>query len=67
MIYEAVNFYPASVEGKSEAEFIAHEKHSGLSEKQLREVYALMNPKKPSRLKKVEDNDSSLSVEKDIS
>lgn len=58
MIYEGINFYPSSVEGKTETEFVAHEKHHGLSVAQLKEVYKLMNPKKKTK-------DSSLSVEKD--
>ena len=65
MIYEGINFYPASVEGKSEVEFMEHEKHTGLSAKQLKEVYSLLNPKKPKPLTVVKDNDSSFSVEKD--
>jgi peptide deformylase len=70
MVYEAngirANFYEESVKAMSEAEFIAHEKHHGFSEKQLREAYALINPKKTSKAQKAkEDHDSSLSVEKD--
>lgn len=39
MVYEGINFYPTS---KSEAEFIEHEKHHGLSEAQLKEAYQLL-------------------------
>jgi hypothetical protein len=46
MIYEGINFYPESIANKSEAEFVEHEKHTGLSEAQLKEAYSLMNPKK---------------------
>jgi hypothetical protein len=45
MVYNGINFYPTD---KSEADFIEHEKHHGLSDDQLKEVYALMNPKKKS-------------------
>lgn len=43
MVYNNINFYPTD---KTEAEFIEHEKHHGLTEKQLKEAYALLNPKK---------------------
>jgi hypothetical protein len=65
MIYESVNFYPDSAKGKTEAEFVEHEAHHGLSPKQLREAYRLLNPKKKPEPEKGQDHDSSLSVEKD--
>jgi len=46
MLYNGINFYEDACKGKTEAEFIAHESHHGLSEKQLKEVYGLINPKK---------------------
>ena len=46
MNYEGVNFVEDSCKGKTEAEFIAHESHHGLSVAQLKEAYALMNPVK---------------------
>ena len=39
--FEGINFYAGAFE-KSEADFIAHEIHHGLSEKQLKEVYVLL-------------------------
>ena len=45
MKYEGINFYPAAAEGKTFKEFCEHEKHHGLSEKQMREVYALLKGK----------------------
>lgn len=46
MNFNGVNFNESWVKTKTEAEFIAHESHHGLSEKQLKEAYKLMNPKK---------------------
>lgn len=43
---KVVGFNPEAARKKSEAEFIEHEKGTGLSEKQLKEAYSLMNPKK---------------------
>lgn len=45
MIYNGINFYEASVKGKTEKEFIEHEKHHKLSEDQLKEVYSRMTVK----------------------
>lgn len=45
MIFEGINFNEDHWKDKSLAEFIAHESHHGLSEKQLKEAFALMNPK----------------------
>jgi hypothetical protein len=39
-VFNGVTFYPAAFD-KSEAEFLEHEKHTGLSEAQLKEVYGL--------------------------
>ena len=46
--FEGINFYAGAFE-KSEADFIAHEIHHGLSEKQLKEVYAIGKPKKTKK------------------
>lgn len=46
MNYNGIKFNDAWVKTKTEAEFIAHESHHGLSEKQLKEAYGLMVPKK---------------------
>lgn len=45
MNFNGVNFNPAWAKTKTEAEFIAHESHHGLTEKQLKEAYRLMVPK----------------------
>lgn len=45
MIFEKINFNEAYWKTKTEAEFIAHERHHGLGEKKLKEAFALMNPK----------------------
>jgi len=47
MNYNGINFNAEYWKTKTEVEFIAHEKHHGLSEKQLREAFSIMNPKKP--------------------
>jgi hypothetical protein len=65
MIYEGINFNEAWVRSVSEAEFVEHEAHHGLSQKQLKEAYRLLNPKKKPEPEKRQDHDSSLSVEKD--
>lgn len=54
MIFEKINFNEDFWKGKTEAEFIAHERHHSLSEKQLKEAFALLNPKKPERVKEPE-------------
>lgn len=54
MIFEKVNFNEDFWKGKTEAEFIAHERHHSLSEKQLKEAFALLNPKVKIERKKVE-------------
>lgn len=46
MKYEKIDFNESFWKGKSKAEFIAHEKHHGLSEKQMDEAYDLLNPKR---------------------
>lgn len=46
MTFDGVNFNEKFWTGKTEAAFIKHESHHGLSEKQLKEAFALMNPKK---------------------
>lgn len=46
MLYNGVNFYDDYWADKTEAEFIAHESHQGLTEKQLKEAWSLMHPKK---------------------
>jgi hypothetical protein len=52
MVFELVNFYPASYEGKTIEEFVKHESHVGLSEKKLKEIYRLLNPKKKEQAAK---------------
>ena len=44
MLYNGINFYEDACKAKTEAEFIAHESHHGLTEKQLKEVWALISP-----------------------
>jgi len=46
MTFEGITFVDESCKTKTEAEFIAHESHHGLTEKQLKEAFAIMNPKK---------------------
>lgn len=46
MIYDGINFYEGCADGKTEKEFIEHEKHHGLKEDQLKEVYKLITKKK---------------------
>lgn len=45
MKFEHVSFNAEHWKNKSEAEFVAHESHHGLGEKQLKEAFALLNPK----------------------
>lgn len=48
MKYNNVSFNEEFWKGKKKEEFIAHESHHGLSEKQLSEAFDLINPpKKP--------------------
>lgn len=54
MVFEKVNFNEDFWKGKTEAEFISHESHHGLGEKKLKEAFALLNPKKPERVKVIE-------------
>ena len=49
MTYNGIHFYQEHWKTKTEAEFIAHEKHSGLTEKQLKEAFYLMFPDKRSK------------------
>lgn len=42
MNYAGINFNKEYYKSKTEAEFIAHESHHGLSEKQLKEAYSFM-------------------------
>jgi len=46
MVYNGINFYEEANKGKTEAEFIEHEKHHDLTVKQLKEVWSMLNPKK---------------------
>lgn len=50
MKFEHVSFNEKFWVTKTEAEFIAHESHHGLSEKQLKEAFALMKPAAPVKL-----------------
>lgn len=61
MNFEGVNFNEVFWKTKTEAEFIAHESHHGLSEKQLKEAFGLMNPK---RAKKGINNQPDISTDK---
>lgn len=49
MVYNGVKFTQVAVQGKTEAEFVEHESHHGLSAAQLKEVYGIMNPKAKTR------------------
>ncbi len=51
MVYNGINFNDGYWKTKSEADFIEHEAHHGLSEAQLKEAFALMNPKPEKRVK----------------
>jgi hypothetical protein len=44
MKFEHVWFNAEFWRGKKEADFIAHESHHGLGEKQLKEAFLLINP-----------------------
>ena len=48
MVFNGIWFNEAWAKTKTEAEFISHESHHPLSKDQLKEVYALLNPKKRS-------------------
>ena len=54
MVYNGVKFMQAAAQGKTEAEFVAHESHHGLSAAQLKEVYAMLSPKGKTRKTTVE-------------
>ena len=45
MKYNGISFDSEFWKGKTEAEFVAHEKHHGLSDAELKEAFALMNAK----------------------
>lgn len=45
MVFENIAFNESYWKTKSEAEFIAGESHHGLTKEQLKEAYAIMNPK----------------------
>lgn len=46
MIIEGINFNEDHWKDKTVAEFIEHEKHHGLTEKQLKAAFAIIQPKK---------------------
>lgn len=50
MNFNGVNFNKEWAKTKTEAEFVAHESHHGLSEEQLKEAYGLMLPKEKTSL-----------------
>lgn len=54
MKFENVSFNDSFWKGKSKAEFIAHESHHGLGEKQLEEAFDLLNPEVVSDLREPE-------------
>lgn len=57
MKYDNIDFNEKHWKGKSRTEFIAHERHHSLSEKQLNEVFDLINPKKSEPKEKPEIQD----------
>jgi hypothetical protein len=57
MKYDNIDFNEKHWKGKSRTEFIAHERHHSLSEKQLNEVFDLINPKKSEPKEKPENQD----------
>lgn len=42
MLFEEVNFNASHFKGWTEAEFVKHESHHGLSKEQLKEAFALI-------------------------
>ena len=46
MVYKGIGFNEGHWKTKTEAEFIEHEGHHGLSVKQLKEAFSIMNPVK---------------------
>ena len=50
MTYEGISFNEKHWSGKSLASFIAHEKHHGLSEVKMKEVWEAMQPKKSANV-----------------
>lgn len=54
MKIDNVDFNEKFWKGKSKDEFIAHESHHGLSEKQLEEAFDLLNPKPKWEVEKTE-------------
>lgn len=54
MVFNGINFNTEYWKTKTEAEFIKHESHNGLSETQLKEAYKLMVPE----VKKVDKKDT---------
>ena len=58
MNYAGVNFNELHYKDKTEAEFIAHESHHGLGEKQLKEAYFFMphefSPETKAAIEKIE-------------
>lgn len=44
MNFQGVSFNEKYWKTRSEAQFVAHEKHHGLSDAQLKEAYSLINP-----------------------
>ena len=51
MKYNGISFDSEFWKGKTEAEFIAHEKHHGLSEAELKEAFVLINTKSKEEVK----------------
>jgi len=64
MVYNGINFYEESWAGKTEAEFLEHEKHHDLTTKQLKEAWALMFPKKEKKSEGVKNDDQRI-IQKD--
>jgi hypothetical protein len=57
MKFEKISFNESFWKGKSRAEFIAHERHHSLSEKQLNEAFDLLNPQSSEEEEKTEPED----------
>ena len=63
MVFNKIDFNEGWVKTKTLAEFIAHEKHHGLSDAQLKEVYELIVPK--TEIKKDGNNSSIITKSSD--
>lgn len=48
-VFDGVTFYPASVEGKTEKEFIDHEAHHGFPDDAMKEIYSRLTAKEEAK------------------